>query len=114
MESIIKKHRKNLMFTIDGDQLVVEELYSRNIINERQYQQIKAVKVPIQSIEMLLDIIQHAGLNAFIKFCEVLDSDYSWLADHLRSDAQILGVNLKDQGMYVKSASAISLAFPDS
>ena len=101
MEKLIKKHRKVLISTINGDEIIVEELYSQNIINERQYQQIKAEKVPIYSTEILLDALQHSEFNTFAKFCEILDSDYSWIANQLRSDAQMAGLNLTCNGKFI-------------
>ena len=102
---IIKKNRKSLLSTIDKDDIIVEILYSQNVLTERQYQIIKAEKVPLQATEKLLDFVQCSGLYGFIKFCNALDEEYSWLASELKNNAKKLGIdcdmqNNVDSGKY--------------
>ena len=96
-DEVLRKNRKVLLSTINQDELVVESLYSDTILNERQYQEIKAEKVPIKAAELLLDFLHRGDCKVFMKFCEILDSDYPWLAELLRSDAQEIGLKLDDK-----------------
>ena len=95
VSQVFQKYRREIISSIDCDSVLIEILYSDEVINERQYQQIKAEAVPIQAAEKLLDFIQYAGLQAFLKFCLSLDIDYAWLADKLRHEAKETGLDVE-------------------
>ena len=99
---VIKKHRKKIISTIDKDDIIVENLYSQNILNERQYQIIKSEKVPMQAAEKLLDFIQYSGVHGFVKLCEVLNEEYEWLASELLVEAERNGIDLNLPNSYSK------------
>uniref|UniRef100_H2ZA45 CARD domain-containing protein n=1 Tax=Ciona savignyi TaxID=51511 RepID=H2ZA45_CIOSA len=92
----IFQNRKLLLSNLVYSDVILEELYSRGCLTERQYQVVKAQSIQLDKTQKILDVIQSTSFEGFLQFCEILSKDYPWLKEKLLQDAQELQKN-KDQ-----------------
>eukprot|EP00794_Sanderia_malayensis_P016963 gene16963-18672_t len=109
---LLQKHRLDLLHDMSGDR-VASALFSREIFNENDMQQVKAGKTPREKNEKLLEILPRQGSKAFNAFCEALcQVGLSHLEVLLRNEDK--SAALQKQEAEVEEKSAVDGRFVDT
>ncbi|CAK8675952.1 unnamed protein product [Clavelina lepadiformis] len=96
IDNVILKHRRLLLENINSSGVLLETLYADNVITELQYQSIKYEKLPLKKTQLLLDFMKHKRITDFLKFCNALNEDYTWISNQLLCEVEATGVNSND------------------
>jgi len=75
---------------------IIEELYSNEVLNEREYQNVKSKTNDREQCVLILNYISVCEVSQFFKFCDILKEDYDWVQEKIVSDAKEAGIIRND------------------
>eukprot|EP00794_Sanderia_malayensis_P016964 gene16964-18673_t len=101
---LLQKHRMDLLRDMSGDR-VASALFSMEIFNENDMQEVKAEKTPREKNEKLMEILPRRGSKAFNAFCEALrEVSLSHLEVLLRNEDKSAALHKQEADVEEKSA----------
>ena len=88
---VILKNRAFMLSHLEPT-YIIEQLYSKEVISEQEYQNIKVKKTAREQCVAILNYVGKCTENQFFDFCDVLNDDFDWVGEQVLSDGNEAGL----------------------